>query len=140
VSIPQILHEIDAAWHGRFALVGRRLTIADAPDAPDVRGNSIMLRHALDVLLDNALNHGEGEVHIGQHVGTDTVTITVADEGPGFSEAPPQSETDASADSGLGLPLAQRLIEALPGRLVLHRTSLHPQIDIVLQRATSTEA
>ena len=138
VSIPQILDEINAAWHGRFALVGRRLTIADAPDSPDVRGNPIMLRHALDVLLDNALNHGEGEVHIGQHVGTDTVTITVADEGPGFSDTP-RSETGASADSGLGLPLAQRLIEALPGRLVLHRTSLNPQIDIVLQRAASTE-
>ena len=48
-----------------------------------------MLRHALDVLLDNALNHGEGEVRIDQHVGTDTVTITVADEGPGFADPCP---------------------------------------------------
>lgn len=139
VSVPRILDEIDAAWHSRFALLGRRLTIADAPDAPDVRGNPIMLRHALDVLLDNALNHGEGEVHVGAYVGADSVTITVADEGPGFSDAAPRSETGEPADSGLGLPLAQRLVEALPGRLVLHRTSLHPQIDIVLQRTASTE-
>jgi signal transduction histidine kinase len=139
VALPYLLDEISAAWHGRFALVGRRLTIADASECPDVRGNPIMLRHALDVLLDNALNHGEGEVNIGQHVGPDTVTITVADEGPGFSDAAPRSEAGESGDSGLGLPLAQRLIEALPGRLVLHRTSVHPRIDIVLQRAASTE-
>ena len=43
----------------------------------------MMIRHALDVLLDNALTHGEGEVGIDLHEGADAVTITVSDEGPG---------------------------------------------------------
>jgi signal transduction histidine kinase len=98
-----------------------------------------MLRHALDVLLDNALTHGAGEVRIDHHVGADTVTITVSDEGPGFSDSAPAAESGVRAKTGLGLPLAQRLIEALPGRLVLRRTSDHPQIDIVLQRVAGTE-
>ena len=98
-----------------------------------------MLRHALDVLLDNALRHGAGEVRIDHHVGTDTVTITVADDGPGFSNSAPPAQSGTRANTGLGLPLAQRLIEALPGRLVLRRISDHPQIDIVLERVARTE-
>ena len=136
VSPAQILDEINAAWHGRFALVGRPLRIGDARGSPAVRGNPIMLRHALDVLLDNALGHGEGEVGIDLRVGSETVTITVADEGPGFSDLASTPNGGASANGGLGLPLARRLIEALPGRLVLRRTANHPQIDIVLQRIT----
>ncbi len=129
VSLAQILADTTRAWHGRFATLGRPLTVADAHDAPAASGNPILLRHALDVLLDNALKHGAGEVHIAQHAGSDTITISVTDEGPGFSE---------TTTTGLGLPLAQRLVEALPGRLVLRRTSRHPQIDIVLQRVTTT--
>jgi signal transduction histidine kinase len=139
VSLAQILAEVKTAWHGRFALVGRPLTVTDVYDAPDVRGNAIMLRHALDVLVDNALKHGDGEVRISQHVGTDTVTVTVTDEGPGFSETATTPGPDIRTMGGLGLPLAQRLVEALPGRLVLRRASRHPQIDIVLQRIDAPE-
>ena len=139
VSFAHILGELNAAWRGRFAMVGRPLTIGAAHDAPEVRGNPIMLRHALDVLLDNALTHGAGEVRIDHHVGADTVTITVADEGPGFSDSAPRAEAGTRAKPGLGLPLAQRLVEALPGRLVLRRTSDRPQIDIVLERVARTE-
>ncbi|MFM2071501.1 MAG: hypothetical protein RLZZ623_1764 [Actinomycetota bacterium] len=135
VSLVQVFDELTAAWHGRFAHVGRPLTVADAHDTPEVRGNQMMLRHALDVLLDNALTHGAGEVRVSLHAGADAVTITVTDEGPGF-QAP--ATAAATSTSGLGLPLAQRLVEALPGRLVMRRTSRHPQIDIVLQRVSGT--
>ncbi len=137
VSLAQILKDVSGAWHGRFAVIGRPLTVAEVHHNPEVRGNPILLRHALDVLLDNALNHGAGEVRIDQHVGADTVTITVSDEGPGFTGAMP--DADSRSAGGLGLPLAQRLVEALPGRLVLRRTSRHPQIDIVLQRVTDAK-
>ena len=137
VSLAQILDELKAAWHGRFAFVGRPLIVVATHDAPEVRGNPMMLRHALDVLLDNALIHGDGEVRIELQEGSDAITITVSDEGPGF-QASASTTDDLNSMSGLGLPLAQRLIEALPGRLVLRRTSRHPQIDIVLQRVTVT--
>ena len=136
-SISRLFGEIDAAWHGRLAVVGRPLTIRNAHHTPDVRGNPLVLRHALDVLLDNALTHGAGEVHLDHAVAADTVTITVADEGPGFAADATGANTVDSTDHGLGLPLARRLVEALPGRLVIRRPSVHPQIDIVLQRADS---
>ena len=90
------------------------------------------------MLLDNALSHGDGEVRIDLHEGADAVTITVSDEGPGFSASATTTSLATPTTSGLGLPLAQRLTEALPGRLVLRCTSRHPQIDIVLQRITGT--
>ncbi len=133
-ALAPILDEITAAWHGRFALVGRPLTVADASSSPEVRGNPLMLRQALDVLLDNALTHGGGETRIELHQRADTVTITVSDEGPGFQPAAKPPVDPCTVAGGLGLPLAQRLVEALPGRLVMRRTTRHPQIDIVLQR------
>ncbi len=134
VSLVQILDEIKSAWHGRFAHIGRPLIIADAHETAEVQGNPMMLRHALDVLLDNALTHGAGQVRIDLHEGADAVTITVSDEGPGFHAPAPAADEEGPTRSGLGLPLAQRLVEALPGRLLLRRTEPHPQIDIVLQR------
>lgn len=139
-ALAPIFDEITAAWHGRFALSGRPLVVADAHDAPEVRGNPLMLRHALDVLLDNALTHGQGEARIELHQRADTVTITVSDEGPGFVEPATRHLDTGNVSGGLGLPLAQRLVEALPGRLVMRRTTRHPQIDIVLQRVTAASA
>jgi anti-sigma regulatory factor (Ser/Thr protein kinase) len=97
-----------------------------------------MLRHALDVLVDNALRHGAGEVRIDHTVTETTVTISVTDEGPGFSTPTTQTEPASPHDDvslhGLGLPLARRLVETLPGRLTIARAAPHPQIDIVVQR------
>jgi signal transduction histidine kinase len=127
-SLADVFDEINASWRGPLAARGRPLTITDAYDCPPVNGNGTMLRHALDVLLDNALNHGAGEIRIEHHIADDTVTLSISDEGSGFAD-PPTDELH-----GLGLPLARRLVEAMPGRLVVARSSAHPRIDIVLQR------
>ena len=139
-----VLEAVDATWRGRLALVGRPLTVESPYDLPDVVGNPVLLRHALDVLLDNALTHGGGEVRIAHQVASHAVTITVADEGPGFANlrsnrTTPATESAAGeAPHGLGLPLAERLIAALPGRLVLRTTTRHPEIDLILRRSDVT--
>ncbi len=134
-SPSQLLDELDTAWHGRFAALGRPLTIRGAHGTPPLRGNPMMLRHALDVLLDNALHHGAGEVGVAVSIASDTVTVTVSDEGPGFSLDASAAQAATSSGHGLGLPLARRLVEALPGRLVIRRASPRPLIDIVIQRS-----
>lgn len=130
--------EIEQAWRGRFAHADRPLTITAARYTPTVRGSAAVLRHALDVLVDNALRHGAGEVRIDHKVTETTVTVSVTDEGPGFSTTTtldePASPPDDVSLHGLGLPLARRLVEVLPGRLTITRAAPHPQIDIVLQR------
>lgn len=136
--LAEVFAEIEENWRDRFARADRPLTIAAARYAPTVRGSSAVLRHALDVLVDNALRHGAGEVRIDHTVTETTVTISVIDEGPGFSTPATLVESASPHGDmslhGLGLPLARRLVEALPGRLTITRDAPHPQIDIVLQR------
>ena len=52
---------------------GRPLVIAKAHDASGVRGDAALLRHALDVVLDNAFVCGAGTVRIDCRVDEDTV-------------------------------------------------------------------
>lgn len=138
LDLDEVFAEIEQSWRGRFAREGRPLTVAPARYVPTVRGNAAVLRHALDVLVDNALRHGAGEVRIDHTVTEATVTISVTDEGLGFS--PPGSVDGPVALPvgeelhGLGLPLARRLIDAMPGRLTITRAAPHAQIEIVLQR------
>lgn len=126
VALAELFTEVTAKWRGTFAASGRRLSVTDPHDSPRVRGNGTVLRHALDVLLDNALNHGAGEVRIRHHVANDSVTISITDEGPGFSDTP------SAGLHGLGLPLARRLIESIPGRLTIVHSGPNPRVDITL--------
>jgi signal transduction histidine kinase len=140
VSLADLLGEIETTWNGPFARAGRPLHIASARFTPAVRGNAATLRHALDVLIDNALRHGGGEVKVDHRVDDDSVTLQITDEGPGFATAPFQPDEAAAAPSGrpsrsLGLPLAKRLIESMPGRITVTRMGPGPQFEVVLQRA-----
>lgn len=138
IATGDVLADVERHWHGPLAGVGRPLTIVWGDDAAMVYGSAANLRHALDVLVDNALRHGAGEVRIEQVVADETVTITVVDEGRGFSPPAEVEESDPTGDvHGLGLPLARRLVEAMPGRLVVGRAGHRSRIDIVLQRADS---
>ena len=139
ISLAEMLTAVNATWRGPLAAVGRPLAITDASDCPPLRGNNTMLRHALDVLLDNALNHGAGEVRIDVDIAADSVTISVTDEGQGFTDVSSSPSTDQPAVNsvdvhGLGLPLARRLVEAMPGRLTIAHSGNNPRVDIVLQR------
>jgi signal transduction histidine kinase len=135
-SVSLVLDEIDAAWRGRLAAVGRPLRIADASELPAVSGNASMLRHALDVLLDNALTHGGGEVRVDHALAAETITLSVADDG-GRRDSSPVRDGAAMTDvpHGLGLPMARRLIEALPGRLSIRPSPESWHADVVLRRA-----
>jgi signal transduction histidine kinase len=136
VSLAALLTDVEATWRGRLAASGRRLTVVQASDSLAVRGNRAMLRHALDVLLDNALSHGGGEVRVDLHCTAHAVTLSISDEGAGFAGEPaaPNKRVHDDGPHGLGLPLARRLVEAMPGRLAIARAGAHPRVDIVLQR------
>jgi signal transduction histidine kinase len=139
VHLSSVLDDVRTVWHGRFAAAGRPLTIHDRVDVPPVQGRAAMIAQAIDVLLDNALLHGSGEVRIEQHASGATVTLSISDEGPGFPDSyptPPARDANSGNDlHGLGLPMARRLIESMPGRLVIARSGPQPRIDIVLSRA-----
>jgi signal transduction histidine kinase len=144
-SLAVVQHAVEETWHGRFAAAGRRLAIEDAADTPALAGNGAILRHALDVLLDNALIHGDGAAQVLHVVGPESVTITVTDEGPGLAPmATPSGSVrvtehkSSETSHGHGLPMAHRLINSMPGRLTVVHAGRHPRIDVVVGRADAS--
>ncbi len=129
------------AWRARAAQEGRTVEVAAAPDVRcTVRPTA--LAQAVEVLVDNALQHGRGTVRVVVTPSTPdateaTVRLRVTDEGPGM---PDDALTDRSDRGGLpvhggrGLPLARDLVEAEGGRLVLGAHDGHTSALVVLPR------
>jgi len=107
-------------WAASFADVGRTfelLPAADPPPQPAVSATAV--DHVLDVLLDNALAHGEGKVTVRVDKFEGAARLTVGDRGqldgdPSQLFARRAPEADGS---GIGLHLGRTLVEAEGGRL-----------------------
>jgi signal transduction histidine kinase len=90
------------------------------------------VRQILDVLISNALWHGEGTVTVAASRAGEYVDIEVSDEGAGLDSEPP-ADTAASVapvgqwdGHGRGLPLARSLAAASGGCLTLRRATPEP--------------
>ena len=141
-SMANVQRNLRDSWHGRYAAQGRRLVV-DLDVDTSLCGHLSIICQVLDVLLDNALVHGGGATTVTSALAAETITISVTDEGSGWpitSERPAQDAGDGGSDGphGHGMPLAQRLIGQLPGRLVVARPSHHPRIDVIVGRADRT--
>lgn len=138
-SLAAVFELLEATWQRRYTDSHRTLVLAPAMYSPDVCGTPAMLSQAMDVLLDNSLKHGAGLTTVEHAATAESVTISITDEGPGFGSMSPtvsraQVVQTTAAVHGLGLPLARRLIEAMPGRLIVARSGANPRIDLILQR------
>ncbi|MER6122384.1 ATP-binding protein [Streptomyces sp. NPDC001795] len=101
---------------------GRGLTVDAADTTVDV--DARWLRPAIGNLVDNALRHGQGTVHLTATVHGSSLRLRVSDEGPGF---PPEflprafdrfARAEASRTgegSGLGLAFVQAVATAHSG-------------------------
>lgn len=142
--VAPVVDAAEAAAHAD----GRHVVTVMVP-SPPVRVRPAAIRQALQVLLDNALQHGRGTVTVwvaptlpdqagpdpGAHRG---VRLCVADEGPG-----PDAETLASLRSrdrgnalplsgGRGLVLARVLVEGEGGRLLSDEVEGRTRLCLVL--------
>lgn len=104
----------------------------DAPPEPiRIAGDAVLLREAVENLIDNALTHGGTEMtRIGlgvQRVG-DTATIYVEDDGAGIDAQQRDyvferfAQADGSDGSGLGLAIVDEIIRSHAGRIALAPT------------------
>jgi two-component system, OmpR family, sensor kinase len=121
----------------RFGERHPRLSLTKAvPGAlPELEGDPMLLRRALDNLLDNAVKYGgaASPPELRAKSEPDSVVLEVVDHGPGLA-APDfenaftpfwradRSRTRDTGGVGLGLPLARRIARAHGGDLTLHPT------------------
>ena len=113
----------------QFHRVGRALTLV-APQVIEADVTPSALTQSIEILLDNALLHGSGDVEVRVALDRDrdgdgSVEIAIRDEGH-LTDAPGRSSGGSEADQrshGLGLLLARNLLRADGGRVELVSTA-----------------
>ena len=109
-------------WQPRFARRHRPLVLV-ASGSMSVRAAPGALGQAVDVLLSNALDHGDGRTTVTMRREEDRVEVDIHDEGPGVDPSVRARLFDPSAATPeghrIGLPLARLLVEAEGGSLEL---------------------
>jgi signal transduction histidine kinase len=137
VDLGTLLTEVSAQWEPLLAARGRQLVSVSQPDVPRCLAPPAAVRQILDVLIGNALWHGDGLVIIEAYGTAEGAAIDVSDEGPGLPAelavsaglAHPAERTDGH---GRGLPLAHSLAVAVGGSLVLRRAAPRPVFSLLL--------
>ena len=132
IDLAPVLDQLASTWRSRYHSAGRNLVVGSARYEPHPMGHATMLRHALDILVDNALLHGNGTTTIDVAHTEETVTITVSDEGDGFADGGRGAASPGG--HGHGLPLARRLLSAMHGRLTITRPGSNPCTELTLRR------
>ncbi|MFT4041846.1 MAG: HAMP domain-containing sensor histidine kinase [Gordonia sp. (in: high G+C Gram-positive bacteria)] len=131
VDVTGLITTLAGDFEQSFSAAGRVLSTSFAGDAMARTARPGRLREAVSVLVDNALQHGQGECKIAvSDLKGAMLRITVSDEGWGVSDAAAshifRRGFSAGAGSGVGLSLARALVEADGGRLEL--TSRRPPV------------
>jgi signal transduction histidine kinase len=116
-DVLELCRDDAAHWRDAVERDGRQLLVSG--DGVTARVDADALRHVLDVLIDNALHHGKGDINVVAHGNDATVAIEVSDEGPAPLGRDPFADTGSDSAHGIGLRLARSLAESSQGRLEL---------------------
>ena len=134
VEVRNALARLRERWHGRLAASGRPLRISAPDSAPPAHIAAPVLDEILDVLLDNALQHGAGAVTVSVRLVAEILAIDVSDQGGGFGQDAEQAfDRGVGNGTGIGLSLARSLAHAQGGRLTVTRARPHPTVTLLLE-------
>jgi signal transduction histidine kinase len=114
----RIAAEAVRRWHTPARPVTLRSDIVE-----DVTLAAPALRQSLDVLLDNALRHGDGPVTVTLEPYGNAVLIEVADGGAGLAP---------DAEPGTGLRMVTGIVERAGGALLIRRRAPHARVALLL--------
>jgi heavy metal sensor kinase len=120
VGVAELLDDVRERFASRMAEAGRPLLV-EPSDGIAVEGDRLRLEQALTNLVENAIEHGRGEVTVRARDADGEVAIHVEDHGPGF---PPEfidraferfSRGDparGAGGTGLGLAIVEAIARA----------------------------
>jgi signal transduction histidine kinase len=128
--------QLDAAeqrWHGVLGAAGRPLRVEIESGLPKPVVVAAALQQILDVLLENAMRHGKGEVTLRARSAQGAVAFDVEDEGRGaLGEKIFRHGVSPGGGSGIGLALARQLASDQDGRLLLSARTSHTRFTLIL--------
>ena len=120
---------------GRRSKDGRPRRVAIDVHEHVAKASPLVIGEALNVLVENALEHGAGPVTITVREAGEALAVDVGDAGRGFSGDPESAFSRGTGDGrGIGLALARSLIQAEGGRLVVTRATPDPVLTVLLPR------
>ena len=104
-----------------------RIRTRVAEGLPLVRADAVLLAQLLANLLDNALQHGEGEIEVSVERQDGMLELCVSDRGPGIAEGEREAifrpyvrgDRAGRRGTGLGLAVGRAIAQAHDGQLVL---------------------
>ena len=125
LNLARVVREAAALVLPLAEQAGRQVEV-DAPDVVSINGRADDLRDMVINLLDNALVHGQGAVHIsvrsGAKLDRKTVFVEVSDQGAGVPNALREELFDrfrkgeqASPGAGLGLAIVRQVARSHGG-------------------------
>lgn len=121
--IEDVRQRLDPEQAGRLTL-----ELSEEVASAQIRGDRVALREMVRNVVDNALVYSDGPVEISGTVVEGTVTMRVADRGPGIPDAEKDtvlerfkrgSSSGPTVGSGLGLSIVRRVVAAHRGTLRL---------------------
>jgi signal transduction histidine kinase len=120
VDFSRILGEAAQRWEREAGSAGRTITIAAPPALPGTIPPG-PVHQILDILIDNALKHGKGEIVLSAREEATHHSLSVTDHGkrPAGQAIFQRQPASAPAGERIGLSVAKKLAEAINGRLVL---------------------
>jgi signal transduction histidine kinase len=137
-DVTTLLEAAEVRWHGELAAASRPLRVELPRGTLHARATANVVNEIIDLLVDNARRHGDGEVvlragRVGGHV-----AITVQDSGPGFALDPQNAferRRGGGDGHGIGLALARSLAHAEGGRVDVPDPGPRPMVRLLLPQA-----
>jgi signal transduction histidine kinase len=112
VDVAAVLEDVLGRWDEPLAVRRRSLLRSFDPGLPSCLAPPAAVRQILDVLIGNALWHGDGAVTVRSYQAGESVVIDVSDEGDGLDAELPADRAGGHGPHGRGLPLALALASA----------------------------
>jgi signal transduction histidine kinase len=140
VDVGALMADARTRWDAPLAARGRRLALPAEQHLPRCLAPPAAVRQILDVLISNALWHGDGTVAVRACEAGGDVAIEVSDEGPGLTGGFPVTSAERADGHGRGLLLARSLAGAAGGSLVLRRAAPQPVFRLTLPAAPGATA